>query len=85
MIELAPIDLVPYSVYYFLEMVGDHWFGGAFHRIAGHVLQTMTYKQGTKKPFAFQEYHPGFPHKKYTFGYAGMFCLFCFIPGVDIR
>lgn len=67
-IELAPIQLVPYSVYYFLEIV-SHWNGGAFHRRAGHVLQALT--QTRLPSLAFQEYHPDFPHKKHTFGYAG--------------
>lgn len=67
-IELAPIELVPYSVYFFLEVV-KNWKGGAFHRVAGHVLQTMV--NGPGEGLAFQEYNPSFPHKKLTLGYAG--------------
>eukprot|EP01035_Chromulina_nebulosa_P020750 gene20750-26905_t len=69
-IELAPISLVPYSVYYFLEALSI-WKGGAFHRNAGHVLQAMLFKNRQIKGLAFQEYHPDFPHKVLTFGYAG--------------
>ena len=67
-IELAPIELVPYSVYYFLEII-KNWKGGAFHRVAGHVLQSMVHGPG--EGLAFQEYNPLFPHKKLTLGYAG--------------
>lgn len=69
-IELAPIDLVPYSVFYFMELVRN-WKGGAFHRNAGHVLQSMIDGVGKIKGLAFQEYHPSYPHKKLTMGYAG--------------
>jgi len=67
-IELAPIEVVPYSVYYFLEII-KNWKGGAFHRVAGHVLQSMVHGPG--EGLAFQEYSPLFPHKKLTLGYAG--------------
>ena len=67
-IQLAPVDVVPYSVYYFLEIV-KNFKGGAFHRVAGHVLQTMV--NGNGDGLAFQEYSPLFPHKKLTLGYAG--------------
>ena len=46
-----------------------NWSGGAFNRVAGHVLQTHV--AGHSKNLAFQEYHPDFPHKQYTLGYAG--------------
>lgn len=68
-IELAPTDLVPYSVYYFLQIV-DSWKGGAFHRAAGHVLQALVNKF-QNGGLAFQEYHPDYPHKRLTMGYAG--------------
>ena len=67
-IQLAPVEVVPYSVYYFLEMV-KVFEGGAFHRVAGHVLQAMI--SGNGEGLAFQEYSPLFPHKKLTLGYAG--------------
>ena len=37
-IEVAPVEVVPYSAFLFLE-VARRWVGGAFHRRAGHVLQ----------------------------------------------
>ena len=39
-IKLAPIEYVPYCVFYFLRMV-EGFRSGAFHRWAGHVLQAM--------------------------------------------
>jgi len=68
-IELAPSNLVPHSIFSFLE-IARHWKKGAFHRIAGHVLQVMVNKNPVKH-LAFQEYSPQFPHKKGTVGYAG--------------
>lgn len=68
-IELAPSSLQPHSINTFLE-VARHWQGGAFHRIAHHVLQVMV-KTHTIKHLAFQEYSPEYPHKKGTVGYAG--------------
>jgi len=72
LIELAPIDLVPVSVYYFLELVRD-FKSGSFIRNANHVLQakTPTKMVGGKKPMPFQEYSADFPHKQYTTGFAG--------------
>ena len=71
-IELAPIALVPYVVFYFLELV-KNYKSGAFHRNAGHVLQAMASVKegGERRGLAWQEYDAGFPHKKYTLGYAG--------------
>jgi cyclophilin family peptidyl-prolyl cis-trans isomerase len=68
-IELAPSTLQPHSIYTFLE-VARNWNGGAFHRIAPHVLQVMV-KTHTIKHLAFQEYSPEYPHKERTVGYAG--------------
>lgn len=70
LIEMAPSALIPHSVYTFME-VARNWQSGAFHRIAGHVLQVMV-RTKTKIPhLAFQEYSPQYPHKKMTCGYAG--------------
>lgn len=70
-IELAPIALVPYVVYYFLQIV-KHFKSGAFHRNAGHVLQSMVRLEGRQeRGLAWQEYDPHFPHQIYTLGYAG--------------
>lgn len=69
LIELAPIDLIPCSVYNFLE-IARTWKDGAFHRNADHVLQVAVNSDVTKS-MPFQEYSPEFPHKKFTTGYAG--------------
>jgi len=69
LIETAPIDLVPYSVYLFLQTI-KNFKGGAFHRNAGHVLQAQVNTDGVRG-MAFQEYHKDFPHKRLTMGYAG--------------
>ena len=39
-IELGPLEYVPYSVYIFLEVVRT-FKSGAFHRMAGHVTQAL--------------------------------------------
>ena len=69
LIELAPSTLQPHSIFMFLENARQYK-GGAFHRIAGHVLQTMV--RGREfRSLAFQEYSKDYPHKKGTVGYAG--------------
>ena len=68
LIETAPLEYVPYSVYMFME-VARKFSSGAFHRNAGHVLQALVRKN--RKSMAFQEYDPRVPHRKYTLGYAG--------------
>ena len=63
--------------YIYLSNYKQH---GSFHRNAGHVLQAFTEKNPATSPYdtykfggmAFQEYSPGFPHKKFTLGYAGI-------------
>jgi len=72
-IELAPIALLPCSVFYFLELVRTYQ-GGEIHRNAGHVLQISAQSGATSHPrkaMPFQEYSPDFPHVQYTTGYAG--------------
>lgn len=44
-------------------------------RNAGHVLQATANTDVPIKGMAFQEYHPDFPHKQYTMGFAGMSLL----------
>jgi hypothetical protein len=68
-IELAPSELQPHSIHTFLE-IARQWHGGAFHRIAPHVLQVMV-KTHTIPHLAFQEYSSAYPHKERTVGYAG--------------
>jgi len=69
LIELAPISLIPCSVFNFLE-IARTWKNGAFHRNAGHVLQALA-RSDITKPMPFQEYSKEYPHKKGTLGYAG--------------
>jgi hypothetical protein len=69
-IELAPIELIPCSVFYFLELVRG-WKKGSFHRNAGHVLQVQSRSDYIKSSMPFQEYSPQHPHKYGTVGYAG--------------
>ena len=71
-IEMAPYDLIPCSVFYFLE-IARTYKGGSFHRNAGHVLQAQAQSEATKghRSMPFQEYSPKSPHAKYTTGYAG--------------
>jgi hypothetical protein len=76
LIQLAPADLLPHSVFSFLEIARQwHEQRGAFHRRAGHVLQVQT-KGKQVKHLAFQEYSPQFPHVKGTVGYAGRPCKY---------
>jgi hypothetical protein len=71
-IEMAPIDLIPCSVHYFLELVRN-FESGAFVRNAVHVLQASTTSSSNPEelPMPFQEYSPEFPHLMYTTGYVG--------------
>jgi len=71
-VEMAPLELMPYSVLTFLDMVVHEWKGGAFHRNAGHVKQvSVKGQQHFGFPLAFQEYSPSYPHTKYSLGFAG--------------
>lgn len=68
-IEMAPISLLPCSVYNFLE-IARTWKSGAFHRNARHVLQALA-RSDIKDSMPFQEYSPEYPHTKGTVGYCG--------------
>jgi len=76
-IKMAPIEHVPYSVYFFLREIVRTFDSGDFHRKAGHVLQAMLRRDraisgpGNAPRFAWQEYSPQYPHKQWTMGYAG--------------
>eukprot|EP00980_Cylindrotheca_fusiformis_P015101 scaffold4166_cov95-Cylindrotheca_fusiformis.AAC.3 len=67
--QMAPISLIPCSVFNFLE-IARTWKSGAFHRNAGHVLQASA-RSEVKRSLPFQEYSPEHPHTKGTTGYAG--------------
>lgn len=69
--ELPPIELLPYSVFYFFEYLLKNFKKGDFKRNCSHVLQAKLEMDEIILPFAFQEYHPDCSHKEYTIGYAG--------------
>jgi cyclophilin family peptidyl-prolyl cis-trans isomerase len=84
-IEMAPLDLMPHSVYMFLEMVHAGLFDGcSFILNAMHVIKAapLPYdgssasakvkaftKQGLES-VAFREYSADYPHEQYTVGFA---------------
>lgn len=82
-LEMAPIDLMPVTVLYFLNQVTTGaWDGCSFIRNADHVLQAsnrgkrcnaklFASPDGPEKSVPFQEYSPQFPHFKHTIGLAG--------------
>lgn len=62
-IELAPLDLMPASIYHFLEMIRwKLWDGCAFHRNAGHVVQA-----GPVPPYADSTNTPSRPNPRRAF------------------
>jgi len=85
-VELARLDLMPYTINFFLEQVSAKLYDGtSFGRNAGHVLQawplpyfanpdadTLTefIDSGLDK-LSFREYNDNYPHEKYTVGFAG--------------
>ena len=84
-IEMAPVDLMPHSVFTFLEMVSSGLLNGcSFILNALHVLKAAPLPyDGTSasdkardfldsglESVAFREYSPEFPHKQYTVGFA---------------
>lgn len=85
-LEMAPLELMPHSVYTFLEMVHAELFDGcSFILNAMHVVKAapLPYKPGgstaqmvrafTKlglDTVSFREYSPAYPHEKYTVGFA---------------
>ncbi|KAG7350649.1 cyclophilin type peptidyl-prolyl cis-trans isomerase [Nitzschia inconspicua] len=83
--EMAPIDLMPHSVYTFLEMVSSGLLDGcSFILNALHVLKAAplpydgtsasdkarSFLEQGLESVAFREYSPDFPHSKYTVGFA---------------
>ena len=72
LVELAPIEEVPYCVFFFLEVVKG-FKSGAFHRNAGHVQQAMVsvHAGADRRGLAWQEYSPRYPHKQFSLGFAG--------------
>jgi len=67
--EMAPLELVPCSVFYFME-IARTFQKGAFIRNAAHVLQASVTSR-VRQSMPFQEFSEEHPHKKGTTGYAG--------------
>lgn len=80
-IETAPFDVLPVTVWYFLEKVEKgFWNGASFHRNLPHVIQlgmvnkagqAIAYEKGPSNSLAFQEYDPSFPATLFTLGFQG--------------
>ena len=82
-LEMAPAELMPVTVLYFLEQVtSGAWDGCSFIRNAGHVLQASPRGKncnvkafrasgGKERSVAFQEYSSQYPHYMHTIGLAG--------------
>jgi cyclophilin family peptidyl-prolyl cis-trans isomerase len=83
--EMAPLDKMPHSVYMFLEMVDAHLLDGcSFILNAMHVIKAAplpydgssaaakvrSFAQRGLESVAFREYSPDFPHDPYTVGFA---------------
>lgn len=83
--EMAPLDMMPHSVYMFLEMVDSKLFDGcSFILNAMHVIKAAplpydgssaaakvrSFAAKGLESVAFREYSPDFPHDKYSVGFA---------------
>jgi len=83
-LELAPLDLLPFATYWFLEQVTHGVYDGAsFHSNAAHLVQAGLEENSWSPPdlidkflaagygrLLFPEYAPAFAHEPYTVGYA---------------
>ena len=84
-IEMAPLDIMPHSVFTFLEMVSSGLLDGcSFILNALHVLKAAplpydgtsasdkarAFTRSGLESVAFREYTPAYPHKRYTVGFA---------------
>ena len=84
-IEMAPLELMPHSVFTFMEMVDAKLFDGcSFILNAMHVIKaaplpydgssaSAKVRSFTKRGLesvAFREYSPDYPHEQYTVGFA---------------
>jgi cyclophilin family peptidyl-prolyl cis-trans isomerase len=85
-VELVPVEAMPHSVHFFLDLVAAHvWDHTVFlhHEDVDHVMATAPIDYYTQKVkfmhlhtlgwanLGFPEYHEDFPHEKYTLGFAG--------------
>jgi len=80
-VELAPIDEMPHTVYWFLEQVNNRLYDGySFQVNANHLVQAgpvpnfrhlERFEEKGFSKFMFREYSKNYPHKQYTLGFAG--------------
>lgn len=77
-LETASANLMPHSIFLFLEMVTHGVYNGApFHRNAVHLVQAgpgvaaTTEKEPSLQNVIYQEFSSEFPHEKYTVGFPG--------------
>ena len=84
-IEMAPIDLMPHSVRFFMEQVRHKlWDGTSFSYNPSHIILTRAatpdgntspledFKERDLHSISFQEYSDMYPHLPYTVGLAGL-------------
>ena len=84
-IEMAPIDLMPHSVRFFMEQVRHKlWDGTSFSYNPSHIILTRAatpdgnpsplkdFKERDLHSISFQEYSDTYPHLPYTVGFAGL-------------
>jgi len=72
-LETAPIQTMPHSVYEFLKLI-TRWQGGMFNRNTNRLVQASAHDYSATDPegiLAFPEYSEEFPHVKGTLGFAG--------------
>jgi len=71
-IEMAPLEMMPYAVSFFLDRVAEGYYDGhAFNVNAGHVMiaTASENKNRTVVNTVFQEHNPQYPHSYYTVGF----------------
>lgn len=70
-IETAPLQMMPHSVYAFLETISQ-WQGGVFDRNTNRLVQVSPHDASSPESIlAFPEYSNEFPHTQGTLGFAG--------------
>jgi len=82
-VEMAPIDMMPHSVNYVLEMIkAKIWDNSVFTHRSNHILfAELRDDKGNDKrhllsennisTLSFPEYNTDYPHTKYTLGFSG--------------
>ena len=81
-VETAPLDLMPHSVYFFMQMVkAQAWDDTVFTYSPNHIFAEPRDSKGNDKrnlfsakgisTLSFPEYNHDYPHHKYTLGFGG--------------